>query len=204
MPVASRRTWHTRTIMHEPWRPGTHSRRALAWGEKGRAGLGQALPCGSPNRGVQGEPVQKILRSTYIRAGRCAARRDGCSREQRECLGRGCLPVQQHDVQGQQRGREGADRFGSVELQKKRAQQTAGSLLPKEHSQQQANTEKWRNWTNRVASEFVFTLSIQTPLHCMRSVSLAVREKPNLYQSSARQRLPMERGHLLFLVPVVS
>ena len=51
-----------RTHTHHPWGPGTPGSWALrnphpesrCVGEERRAGLGQALPSGSPNRGVQG------------------------------------------------------------------------------------------------------------------------------------------------------
>ena len=43
-------------------------------GGEGQGGSGSSPPMWIPNRGVQGEPVQKILRSTYIRAGRSPRR----------------------------------------------------------------------------------------------------------------------------------
>ena len=59
------------SILH-PWRPGTPWSSALRnpVGEERRAWSGSSLLDWIHNRGVQGEPVQKILRSTYILAGK--------------------------------------------------------------------------------------------------------------------------------------
>ena len=79
-----------------------------------QGGSGSSLLNWIPNRGVQGrlggpigygrrppsEPVQMILRSTYLLAGRLAACRARCDREQREGVGPGWLLVPPRDVQG--------------------------------------------------------------------------------------------------------
>ena len=55
---------------------GTHTRRARAWGVERRAWSGSNLLSWIPNGGVQGARTEMILRSTYLRAGRCATCRD--------------------------------------------------------------------------------------------------------------------------------
>ena len=72
-------------IRPHPWGPGT----PLVGGsveptpeeplrrEGAQGGSGSSPLNWIPNRGVQGEPVQMILRSTYLLAGRLSARHDG-------------------------------------------------------------------------------------------------------------------------------
>ena len=74
----------TRTPLSPPPGPrffGTHTPKSPCLGEERRAGLGQALPAGSP---IVGSRVQMILRPTHIRAGRRAACRNRRHHRRRE------------------------------------------------------------------------------------------------------------------------
>ena len=77
----------------------------------------------------------------------------------------------QHDVQGQQQDREGAERIWISEKKS-----TANSRpKKKEHSQHQAKKKKGQSEIGSIVSpaSSCFTLYIQIPtLRCMRSVSL--------------------------------
>ena len=76
-----------------PWNPHPKS---PCVGEERKAWSGSNPIDWIPNRGVQGEPAQKILRSTYILAGPTPCTRMPCQRLRLRCPHCACVPFHCH------------------------------------------------------------------------------------------------------------